>query len=471
MKSFLHDSFFLDCATAERLYFEYAEPSPIIDYHNHLSPELIDKDHHFSDLTEAWLDGDHYKWRAMRANGVGESYITGDRSSGDKFQKWAETVPYTLRNPLYIWTHLELRRYFGINSLLDGKSAIGIFQETRERLQEPQFSTRGLLEQMNVKVLCTTDDPLDSLEHHRSIQQSGASLQVYPTFRPDRFLHPDTDTNYGSLVEKLSAVTSIDINSYQTFREALISRMRHFSSMGCRLADHGITRFRFSDFTYGQAEKVFGKVLSRQAVSADEGDLFRSALLFDLGQAYHAEGWVQQFHLGATRNNNQRLYDLLGPDIGCDSMGDYAPGTSLASFLSALDKHSSLPKTILYNLNPRDNALFATMAGNFNDGLTPGKMQYGASWWFLDQKEGIEQQLQDLSNFGLLSRFIGMLTDSRSFLSFPRHEYFRRILCNMIGRDVEAGLLPNDLAWLGSLVQDICYNNVKQYMGFHVSEE
>jgi glucuronate isomerase len=469
MKPFLPNNFFLDSPTAEKLYNEYAIHMPIVDYHNHLSPGHIADNHCFSDLTEAWLATDHYKWRAMRAHGINESYITGNKSSKEKFLKWAETVPYTLKNPLYHWTHLELKRYFGIDKILNPASADDIYSETLEKLQSPTFTTQGLLKQMNVEVVCTTDDPIDTLEYHQTIRDKPIGIFVYPTFRPDKCFAIESGKAYTEYINKLSEVSKVDITSFDSLIEALSIRIDFFDQLGCKLSDHGMTKLTFVPFTTEGVNQVFQKVLKNHNISEIEGDVFRSALLFHLSKLYHAKDWAQQFHLGAARNNNRRLFDQLGSDVGCDSIGDSTTGDSLSAFLSSLDEKECLSKTILYNLNPRDNALFATMAANFNDGITPGKMQYGASWWFLDQKEGIEKQLEDVSNFGLLPHFIGMLTDSRSFLSYPRHEYFRRILCNVLGQEIEKGLIPNDIKWIGQVVQDICYFNVKRYLKFNNS--
>ena len=459
---FIDDNFLLDNATAERLYQEHAANCKIIDYHSHLSPKQIADKHHFHDLTEAWLEGDHYKWRAMRANGIDEKYITGDSPAIEKFRKWAQTVPQTIRNPLFHWTHLELLRYFQISDLLNENSADHIFNRTKEMLSDADFSTTGLLNKMNVELVCTTDDPCDSLEYHSNIGSDQSNLKVLPTFRPDRFLKIGTEGFIDSL-EQLKSLSGVEIKDFDSMMEALERRIDFFHKLGGRLADNGIGQFPFSG---GRVDGIIQKKLNGAVINEKDEEAFQSAVLIELGKLYHARGWVQQFHIGALRNANERLFNKLGPDIGCDSIGDYPVAKALSQFLSQLDKVGSLPKTILYNLNPGDNALLATMAANFNDGSVAGKMQFGASWWFLDQKRGIEQQLNDLSDFGLLPRFVGMLTDSRSFLSFPRHEYFRRILCNLLGRDIENGLLPNDLDWIGQVVQNICYRNAKNYFGF-----
>ena len=463
MKEFLGDNFLLENTFAENLYHKYAKETPIIDYHNHLSPQQIADDYTFENLTQIWLYGDHYKWRAMRANGISEEYITGDKSDYEKFEKWAETVPNTVRNPLYHWTHLELRRYFGVNKVLSPKTARKIYDECSEKLQTSAYSARRLLERMNVKMVGTTDHPLDDLIHHERIKQDDFGIQVLPTFRPDAFMAIENVSTLQILIKKLSDTTNISINNFADYLSALKLRHDYFSQKGCAVSDHGISHMYAEEFTRDELEMVFSKVLQGTNIVPLEELKFKSALLYHFALWNHEKGWVQQFHLGPLRNNNTRLLESIGVDGGLDSIGDFEQGLHLSRFLDRMDKTNSLTKTILYNLNPRDNDLFATMASNFNDGSVPGKMQYGAAWWFLDHKEGIINQLNTVSNMGLLSRFIGMLTDSRSFLSYPRHEYFRRILCNLIGKDVENGELPNDLEFFGKLVQDVSYNNAKEY--------
>lgn len=465
-KTFLDEDFLLQTATASKLYHDFAKEMPIIDYHNHLPPDQIAQNKSFENISQIWLYGDHYKWRAMRANGVNESYCTGNKSDYEKFEKWAETVPYTMRNPLYHWTHLELQRYFDVHEILNPKTARKIYDECSAKLQTPEFAVRGLLNKMNVKVACTTDDPLDSLEYHQEIKDDESiETKVLPTFRPDRFILIE-NPNYTSFIEKLGAIVNQEISTFSGLVAALKVRAEFFASMGGRLADHGLEQIYAANFTEEDANKVFQKTLAGQSISDAEALLFKSAILHHLGVIYHELGWTQQFHLGALRNNNSRAMRLLGPDTGWDSIGDFSQASSLSKFLGRLDEYDHLAQTIIYNLNPRDNELMATMIGNFNDGSVAGKIQFGSGWWFLDQKDGMERQMNALSNMGLLSRFVGMLTDSRSFLSFPRHEYFRRILCNLLGNEIENGELPNDIEWIGQMVQNICYNNAKEYFKF-----
>jgi len=465
MKKFLDENFLLTNKTSETLYHEFAKDMPVIDYHNHLPPEQIATDTNFENITQAWLAGDHYKWRAMRANGVNESYCTGDRSDEEKFQKWAETVPYTLRNPLYHWTHLELQRYFGIDKILNGNSAQEIYTRSSELLRQKDFSCRNLLNRMNVKVVCTTDDPLDPLEYHKAYAAEGNEMKMLPTFRPDKFILIDNPA-FRSYLEKLGEITGLEINSFDTVKKALAQRTRDFAALGCRLSDHGLEQIFAADFTEEGADKAVKKVLAGQSLSTEEALEYKSAILHSLGVMYAELGWTQQFHLGALRNNNRRAMRLLGPDTGWDSIGDFPQALTLSRFLGKLDEYDQLAKTVIYNLNPADNEMIATMIGNFNDGSIAGKIQFGSGWWFLDQKDGMTRQINALSNMGLLSRFIGMLTDSRSFLSFPRHEYFRRILCNILGEEIENGELPDDLAWTGEVVQNICYHNASRFFNF-----
>ncbi|MEM7658036.1 MAG: glucuronate isomerase [Bacteroidota bacterium] len=466
MKAFLDENFLLETPTAERLFHEFAKEQPIIDYHCHLSPHDIATNRQFNNLTEIWLEGDHYKWRAMRTNGVPERYCTGDASDYEKFEKWAETVPYTVRNPLYHWTHMELKRPFGLSTILGPKTAREVYDRCNEMLAQPSFTTQGILAQMKVEVVCTTDDPTDSLEFHQQLAESGNGPLMLPTFRPDKTLNVfDTDA-FNAYMDRLKAVTDSELAHYVDLVNALQQRLDFFHAQGCRLSDHGLERMYAADFTESEVNRIFHKLRLGHQVSAEEGEQFRSALLFHLGEMYHEKGWTQQFHLGALRNNNSRMKRILGPDTGFDSIGDFEQAGHLARYLDRLDDQDKLAKTILYNLNPRDNALIATMIGNFNDGSVAGKIQFGSGWWFLDQKDGMIQQLNALSNMGLLSRFVGMLTDSRSFLSYPRHEYFRRILCNLLGKDVEKGELPADIDWLGQVVANISYGNAKEYFDF-----
>lgn len=470
-KAFLDENFLLQTKTAEILYHEYAKDMPIIDYHNHLPPDQILNDINFSNLSHAWLHGDHYKWRAMRANGVNEAYCTGDKTDFEKFEKWAETVPNTMRNPLYHWSHLELKGYFGIHEILNETSGKKIYEDASAKLGTKDYTVRNLLKMMNVKTVCTTDDPLDSLEHHIAYHKELAQnpnhseVAMLPAFRPDKFILID-NPNFASYLQKLSTIVGFEITDYSSLQKALKSRADFFAANGAKVSDHGLEEIYADDFTEEQADIILKKVLSGQTISNTEASLFKSAILHFLGTMYSELGWIQQFHLGALRNNNKRAMRLLGPDTGWDSIGDWSQAKALSKFLGKLDEFDQLTKTIIYNLNPADNELMATMIGNFNDGSVAGKVQWGSGWWFLDQKDGMEKQINTLSNMGLLSRFVGMLTDSRSFLSFPRHEYFRRILCNIYGNDIENGELPSDLPFIGKTIQNICYNNAKEYFGF-----
>lgn len=468
MKPFLSEDFLLETDTARLLYHEYASNMPIIDYHCHLPPHEIAENKQFGNLTKIWLYGDHYKWRAMRTNGVDEKYCTGEADDYAKFEKWAETVPYTLRNPLYHWTHMELNNPFGIRKILNPGTAKEIYQECTEKLQTPEFSVRSILQKMKVRVICTTDDPTDNLAHHKKIAADGFEIQVLPTFRPDKGMMPENPETFNAWIDRLAAVANTDIGDFNTYLSALRQRHDYFSSMGCKLSDHGIETMYAAHYTGAEINQIFIKVRSKKTLNGEEILKFKSAMLVEFALMDHEKGWTQQFHYGALRNNNSRMLRHLGPDTGWDSIGDFEVGRPMARFFDTLDSENKLPKTIIYNLNPRDNELIATMTGNFNDGSFPGKMQFGSAWWFLDQKDGMVRQLNALSNMGLLSRFVGMLTDSRSFLSYPRHEYFRRILCNLIGQDVENGELPNETQWLGQMVENICYHNAKNYFGFKI---
>ena len=465
IKPFLDDNFLLENTTAERLYHDYAKKQPIIDYHNHLSPSEIANNKQFRNITEVWLYGDHYKWRAMRTLGIDERYITGDATDKEKFLKWAETVPYTLRNPLYHWTHLELKRYFGIEELLSPKTAEKIYDKCTELLQSPEYTTQGLLQQMNVDTVCSTDDPIDNLEFHQAHATSNHGIKMFPAFRPDKAILIEND-GFVTYINKLEKASNTTISTFADLVAALQNRVNYFHENGCRVSDHGLNRIYTKPVTAQELSTIFNKKISGAVLSDEEVQKYMSGIMHELGKMYAEKGWVMQLHLGALRNNNSRLLGILGPDTGFDSIGDYPQATDLSAFLNGLDTIDKLPKTIIYNLNPSDNEVMATMVGNFNDGSTKGKMQFGSAWWFLDQKDGMEKQMNALSNMGLLSCFVGMLTDSRSFLSFPRHEYFRRLLCNMIGRDVHNGELPNDIEWLGSMVEDICYKNAKAYFNF-----
>lgn len=467
MKPFLSDNFLLQTESAQRLYHEYASSMPIYDYHCHLPVEEIADDKKFENLTAIWLNGDHYKWRAMRANGVDEHYITGVASDREKFMAWAKTVPKTIRNPLYHWTHLELKNPFGVTgTLLNESTAEEIYSTCSDMLQQDSFSTKGLLKQMNVRVVCTTDDPIDSLEHHKKIaEDKNFSVKVLPAFRPDKAMAVENVSAFNSYVDRLAEVTNTDISSFATFVECIEMRHAFFHEMGCRLSDHGLEQPYAEDFTEEQATASFAKIRSGKALTKEEGLAFKSAMLIEFGIMDYERGWTQQYHFGVLRNNNSRAFKKLGPDTGYDSMGDFSMGRDLAILLDRLESKSKLAKTILYILNPRDNEMIVTMAGNFQDSSVPGKMQFGSGWWFNDQKDGMERQINALSNMGLLSRFVGMLTDSRSFLSYPRHEYFRRVLCNLFGSDIENGELPADFDLIGTTIQDISYNNAVNYFG------
>ena len=465
MKSFIHQNFLLDTKAAQELYHSYAATLPIIDYHNHLPPKLIAENTKFSTITDLWISGDHYKWRAMRALGVNEEYITGNASDKEKFIKFAETTPYMIRNPLYHWTHLELNRYFGIEELLSKENAVNVYEKTTAAVQTSKFSTQSLLERMNVEVLCTTEDPTDTLEHHIALGDSNFEIKVSTAFRPDKSLFIDGE-NYNSYIDQLAQVSSIEILTYTDLCEALQKRMDFFHEKGCRLSDHGLEYIPYEITTEKEIKRIFENKRKGQSPTKKEKEQFQTALLIFLGKAYHKLGWVQQFHLGAMRNNNTRMFTKLGPDTGWDSIGNYPIAFGLSRYLDALDLNNQLTKTILYNLNPSDNEIMATMIGNFNDGSTKGKIQWGSGWWFLDQLDGMTDQINILSNMGIISCFIGMLTDSRSFLSFPRHEYFRRLVCNLFGNDIEKGVLPQDMKWIGGIVQDICYQNAKSYFNY-----
>jgi glucuronate isomerase len=467
MKNFLNENFLLQTSTAEYLYHEHAKNMPIIDYHNHLPPKEIFEDKIFQNPTQIWLNGDHYKWRAMRTNGINEEFITGKNTSDwQKFEKWAETVPYTMRNPLYHWTHLELQRYFGITKLLNPETAKEIFEETSAKLNTTEYSVRNLMVKMKVDVVCTTDDPIDNLEYHSQFSILNSQLKVLPTFRPDKAMALDDLKSWNEYVNKLEAVVNGEIEDFSRFIEALKARHDYFASMGCKLSDHGLETMHASDFTIKDMEGVFYRARRGAVPTPEEVEKFKSAMLYMFASMDAEKGWTQQFHIGAIRNNSTRLLTILGADCGADSIGDFDVTRSMSKFFNRLDSEGKLPKTIIYNLNPAWNDVYATMIGNFQDGSIPGKIQFGSGWWFLDQKDGMEKQMNSLSNMGLLSRFIGMLTDSRSFLSFPRHEYFRRIMCNLIAKDVENGELPNDLKWLGQMVENISYNNAKNYFKF-----
>ncbi len=467
--TFLDEDFLLETDLARSLYHEVAKGLPIIDYHCHLPPEQVADDHQFRSLTEIWLDGDHYKWRAMRAAGVGEECCTGAANDWEKFQAWAQTVPATLRNPLYHWTHLELAFPFGIRDrLLGPETARSVYSECNERLATPEFFAQGLLRQFRVEVVCTTDDPVDSLEPHRRHEAEPArATRLLPTWRPDRAMALANLSEYTQWLEQLEGASGVAVGSYQKLLEALDVRHAYFHEAGCRLSDRGIDEVPAFSCSETEAEEIFGKARNGAALTPSERVAFRGRMLIDLGRMDHGRGWVQQMHIGALRNVNTRLTRKLGPNTGFDSIGDAPVAEPLARLLDALDRDDRLPRTILYNLNPADNELVATMAGNFQAGGVAGKMQYGSAWWFLDQLDGMEKQINTLSNMGLLSQFVGMLTDSRSFLSYSRHEYFRRLLCNMLGNDVKRGHLPGDPLLLQGLVRAVCYENARGYFRFY----
>ncbi|MBK3516076.1 glucuronate isomerase [Carboxylicivirga marina] len=466
MSTFIHDDFLLSNDIARKLYHDYAANLPIIDYHCHIPPQQIAEDVNFKNLTEIWLYGDHYKWRAMRTNGIPENEITGDVSDWDKFYNWAKTVPYTLRNPLYHWTHLELNKPFGIKTILNQNTAKTIWDECNAKLQSPEFSCKGLIKQANVEVICTTDDPVDSLEYHQMIKDSGFETKVFPTWRADKAMAIDNLDDFNVYISKLAETSGITIQNYADLLKALQIRQDFFAEMGCKLSDHGLDRFFCDDFTAQEIEAIFTKAINKQALTVAEILKYKSAVLYELAVMDHNKGWTQQFHIGAIRNSNTKMYNELGPDTGFDSIGDDLVAKDLSKFLNRLATEDKLTKTILYNLNPAHNEVYATMLGNFQDGKIAGKIQWGSGWWFLDQKDGMEKQMNALSNLGLLSRFVGMLTDSRSFLSYSRHEYFRRILCNLLAEDVEKGIIPHDKELLKEYVEGICYYNAKNYFNF-----
>lgn len=464
-QTFINDNFLLENKYAEELYHNYSKNQPIIDYHNHLNPQFIAEDKIFENITQVWINGDHYKWRAMRTLGINEQFVTGTGSDKDKFLNWGKTVPYTMRNPLYHWTHLELARYFDIYDLLNEKSAEKIYIETSEKINSQAYSTQNLLKKVNAELVCTTEDPIDTLEFHQKFANNSTGIKMSTALRPDKAILIAND-GYNAYLDTLGDVSGVAINSFADLQSALRKRIEFFNANGCKLSDHGLNQIDFENFTESEVNSIFKKKRENGELSPEEVLKFHSAILVFLSETYHEFGWVQQFHLGALRNNNARMHRILGPDTGWDSIGDYPQAQKLSAFLNALDSKDKLTKTIIYNLNPADNEVMATMIGNFNDGSVRGKVQFGSGWWFLDQKDGMTKQLNALSNMGLISCFVGMLTDSRSFLSFPRHEYFRRILCNLLGDEIKRGELPNDMEWIGKLVSDISYNNAKEYFKF-----
>lgn len=465
MKKFIHEDFLLETDYAKELYHDYAKGQPIIDYHSHLPPNELAENKNFENATKIWIEGDHYKWRAMRALGVPEKYITGKATDAEKFQKWAQTVPYTLRNPLYHWTHLELNRYFGIDELLTPDSADGIYEQCNIALKKPTFSTQNLVGRMNVEVVCTTDDPLDDLAHHIKLAKSDCPVKVFPTFRPDGLIDIKK-VDFSDYISTLSKITGVIITDLASLGEATKKRVDFFHENGCRLSDHGLTHAYGYAYDESEINQILSKRFDEKSISKKEVLQYKSAILHLLGQLYAEKNWVMQLHLGPIRDTNKAILAKIGINAGVDSIGDYPQAEQLASFLNRLNNSGSLPKTILYNSNPSDNEVFATMAGNFTGEDIKSKVQFGTAWWFLDQKDGIKDQLDTVSNMGLLSCSVGMLTDSRSFLSFPRHEYYRRVLCNILGNDLKAGLLPHDMKWIGKIVQDITYNNAKEFFQF-----
>lgn len=463
----MDENFLLQTKTAQDLYYNHAAKMPIFDYHCHINPKQIAEDVRFENITQIWLYGDHYKWRGMRTNGVDEKYCTGNATDREKFDKWAETVPQTLRNPLFHWTHLELKRFFGVEKVLSPKTADEIWEACNEKLNSPGYSVRGIIKMANVHTICTTDDPVDSLEYHRQIKASGFETKVLPAWRPDKAMAVENQKTYNEYIDQLADVAATNISTFSNLMSALDKRHAFFHENGCRLSDHGLETAIAEDYTSSEIVIIFAKIRSGKELTHTEILKFKSAMLYEFGVLDHSRGWSQQFHIGALRNNNTRLFKKLGADVGFDSIGDFEIARPLSKLLDRLDMENRLAKTVLYNLNPRDNELIGTMIGNFQDGSVPGKMQFGSGWWFLDQKDGMEKQINALSNLGLLSRFVGMLTDSRSFLSYTRHEYFRRTLCNILGNDVEKGEIPNDMELLGQMVENISFNNAKNYFNFN----
>ena len=468
MKTFMDENFLLETKASQDLYHNHAAKMPIIDYHCHLVPKMVADDHKFKSITEAWLGGDHYKWRALRTNGINERFITGsDTSDWEKFEKWAETVPYTMRNPLYHWTHLELKTAFGINKLLSPKTAKEIYDECNEKLAKPEYSARGMMRHYNVEAVCTTDDPIDSLEYHIQTRESGFEVKMLPTWRPDKAMAVEVPEDFRAYMEKLSEASGVTISSFDDVVEALRKRHKFFEEQGCKLSDHGIEEFYAEDYTDAEIKAIFNKVYGGTTLTKEEILKFKSAMLIVFGEMDAEAGWTQQFHYGVIRNNNTLMFNKIGVDTGFDSIGEFNTARAMSKYFDKLNSAGKLAKTILYNLNPCANEMIATMIGNFQDGSVAGKMQFGSGWWFLDQKDGMEKQMNALSVLGLLSRFVGMLTDSRSFLSYPRHEYFRRTLCNLIGNDVESGQMPSsEMDFIGQMVENISYNNAKNFFKF-----
>lgn len=463
MQEFIHEDFLLESTAAKKLYHDYASKMPIIDYHNHLSPALIAQNNHFNTITDAWIEGDHYKWRAMRTNGMDEKYCSGSATAFEKFNAWASTVPKTVRNPLHHWSQLELKRYFDIREFLNPSSAKKIYEQTNQILSQNSHSPQGLLKMMNVEFVGTTDDPIDLLEHHQFLLDHPVNITVAPTFRPDKAISIELTEQFGLYLNKLEHRTNKSINTFKEYVDALKFCHDYFGTKGCKASDHGIETVYFESYTEADLVKIFDKVRTGIVPNPIEVAQFKTAMLIQFALWGFEKGWIQQYHMGPIRNNSSRMFNLMGPDTGWDSIGSSVNPKNLSSFLNKLDSTNQLAKTILYSINAADNDMLTTMASNFNDGSFPGKVQSGAAWWFNDQRDGIIAHLNSVSNMGLLSRFIGMLTDSRSFLSFPRHEYFRRILCNLLGNEMERGLIPFDYNLIGEMTEDICYNNVKKY--------
>lgn len=468
LRQFINEKFLLKNETAVSLYNDYAKDMPIIDYHCHLSPKEIYEDKRFKNITEVWLYGDHYKWRAMRSNGIDEKYITGDADDYSKFIAWAKTVPMTIGNPLYHWTHMELQKYFGINEILNEKSAEEIWEKANSQIIKAEFSSRGLITKSKVEVICTTDDPIDSLEYHIKLKEDKSfKVKVLPTLRPDKGLDI-SNKNFKAWVEKLGQASGKVISSYDIFLAALEDRIKFFHSVGCRISDHALDKVYYVEASKDEVNGIFDKALKDEVLSEEEINKYKTYTLRMLGRSYCEYGWTMQLHIGAMRNNNTRMFEKMGPDTGFDSSSDYSIAYPLSRFLDSLEIINSLPKTILYTLNPGDNYVLATMLGNFQGSEVPGKIQFGSAWWVNDNKDGMIEQMKALGNVGLLSRFVGMLTDSRSFLSYTRHDYFRRILCNLLGQWAEEGEVPEDVELLGRIVQGICYTNAKEYFGIDI---
>ena len=466
MKNFIHDDYLLQNNSAKELYHNYAAVMPVIDYHCHLPPAEVADDCSWENMAQVWLGGDHYKWRSMRSNGIDERFITGDAPDREKFQKFAETMPYLLRNPLYDWSHLELKRYFGVDQLLSPATADEIWDITSEKLAQPEFTARGFMKQSDVRLVCTTDDPVDSLEHHAAVAASDFDVQMLPTWRPDKALAIDRTEFWNNWMDKLSEVSGVCVDSPERLLEALQLRHDFFNEKGCCISDYGLERLYAEEYTENEIKDIFDKARSGSAVSSAEADKFRSALLFECIAMDCRSDWSVQVHYGAMRNNNTKMFRQLGPDTGYDSIGDWNVAQDMSRLFNRLEMSDSLPRIVIYTLNPCDNDMIGTMLGNFQRGPEAGRMQFGSGWWFNDQRDGMLRQMESLSQLGLLSRFVGMLTDSRSFLSYTRHEYFRRILCNMLGTDMEEGRIPTDIEWTGEIVKDICYRNAVRYFGF-----